>query len=73
MTKYEGLEAEAAAAGLGLHNEEGREAAVRNVTWTHEDPRALFDEMKGKPIAGRCLVWLLSMTGCLSLPQFRWP
>eukprot|EP00116_Pleurobrachia_bachei_P002020 sb/3462282/ len=53
MGKYEGLLAEAVAAGLGIHNEEGREAAVRNVTWTHEDPRALFDELKGKPVAER--------------------
>ena len=43
---------EAQTSGIGLHNEADRAKAVRNVKWYHEDPRALFDELKGKPIKG---------------------
>ena len=47
---------EAQTSGIGLHNEEGKSAAVRNVNWVIEDPRMLFDELKGKPLKGwRCL------------------
>ena len=49
---------EAQASGIGLHNEEGKSAAVRNVNWVIEDPRMLFDELKGKPLKGSSFLFL---------------
>lgn len=43
---------EAQTSGIGIHNEEGKAAAIRNVKWIIEDPRMLFDELKGKPLKG---------------------
>ena len=52
IAKYTMWMVEAQASGIGLHNEEGKSAAVRNVNWVIEDPRMLFDELKGKPLKG---------------------
>ena len=46
------LELEAKTAALGIHNELVRPTAVRNVTWVQENPRMLFDELKGQRIKG---------------------
>ena len=43
---------EAQTSGIGVHNEEGKANAIRNVNWVIEDPRMLFDELKGKPLKG---------------------
>ena len=47
---------EAQTSGIGVHNEEGKANAIRNVNWVIEDPRMLFDELKGKPLKGSCPV-----------------
>ena len=52
MAKYELWQIEAQTSAIGLHDEANRAGAVRDVVWSHEDPRMLFDELKGSPITG---------------------
>ena len=47
---------EAQTSGIGVHNEDGKSAAIRDVKWVIEDPRMLFDELKGKPLKGLFLI-----------------
>jgi len=50
VAKYTMWMVEAQTSGIGVHNEEGKANAIRNVNWVIEDPRMLFDELKGKPL-----------------------
>ena len=52
VAKYDLWQIEAQTAQTGIHNESARAGAIRNVSWTIEDPRALFDELKGAPQKG---------------------